>query len=79
MAKEKDILAKIGDYLGKQAKAKFRSNVEFANVADVDEKTIRLILSGKHNITVRKLEKICDALEISFADLFNEVGVVSKK
>lgn len=74
MSKEKDILVKIGDYLGKKAKVKFKSNVEFANVSDVDEKTIRRILAGEQNLSIKVLKRICDALNIKLSDLFKEVG-----
>ena len=44
MAKEKDLLIKLGELIGKKAKAKYKSNVELANVCDVAESTIRRIL-----------------------------------
>jgi len=74
MSKEKDILVKIGDYIGKKGKAKFKSNVEFANVCDVSEITIRRILQGEQNVSVKVLERICEALNIKMSDLFKEIG-----
>lgn len=74
MSKEKDILVKLGDYIGKKAKVKFKSNVEFAYVCDVSETTIRRILSGEQNISVKILERICEALEIKISDLLKEIG-----
>lgn len=74
MPKEKDILVKIGDYLGKKAKAKFKTNVEFAGKCDVDEKTIRRILKGEQNLSIKVLKRICEALEIKMSDLLKEVG-----
>lgn len=74
MAKEKDILVKIGDYIGKKVKAKFKSNVEFANVCDVNESTIRRVLRGQQNLSIKVLKRICDALEIKLSDLLKEVG-----
>lgn len=74
MAKDKDILVKIGDYIGKRAKVKFNSNVEFANVCDVNESTIRRILRGEQNISIKVLKRICDALEIKLSDLLKEIG-----
>ena len=73
MAKEKDVLIKIGDSIGKKAKTKFKSNVEFANVCDVNESTIRRILRGEQNISIKVLKRICEALEIKMSDLLNEV------
>jgi transcriptional regulator with XRE-family HTH domain len=74
MAKEKDILIRIGDYINKKAKAKFKSNVEFANVCDVNESTIRRILLGEQNISIKVFKRICDALDIKMSDLLKEVG-----
>jgi len=74
MAKEKDILIRIGDYINKKAKAKFKSNVEFANVCDVNESTIRRILQGEQNISIKVFKRICDALDIKMSDLLREVG-----
>lgn len=74
MSKEKDILVKIGDYIGKKAKVKFKSNVEFANVCDVNESSIRRILQGKQNISLNVLKRICEALEIKISDLFKEIN-----
>ena len=74
MSKEKDILIKLADGIGKRAKTKFASNVEFANVCDVNESTIRRILQGKQNISVRVLKKICEALDVKMSDLLKETG-----
>lgn len=74
MSKEKDILVKIGDYLGKKAKTRFKSNVEFANVCDVSEGTIRRILAGKQNISIKVLKRICEALDVKLSDLLKETG-----
>jgi len=74
MSKEQDILIKIGDYLNKKSKLKFKSNVEFANVSNVDEKTIRRILQGEQNISVKVLKRICDALDIKISELLKDVG-----
>lgn len=74
MSKEKDILVKIGDYIGKKAKTRFKSNVEFANVCDVSEGTIRRILAGKQNISLKVLKRICEALDVRMSDLLKEVG-----
>ncbi|MDP2384818.1 MAG: helix-turn-helix transcriptional regulator [Bacteroidota bacterium] len=74
MSKEKDILVKIGDYIGRTAKAKYKSNVEFANVCDVNESTIRRILLGEQNISIKVLKRICDALDIKLSDLLKETG-----
>ena len=74
MSKEKDILAKIGDFIGKKAAIKFKSNVELANVSDVDEKTIRRILAGQQNVSIKVLKRICDALDLKLSELMKETG-----
>lgn len=74
MSKEKDILVKIADTIGKRAKVKFKSNVEFANVCDINESSIRRILQGKQNISIKVLKRICEALDIKMSDLMKEVG-----
>ena len=74
MSKEKDILVKIGNYIEKKAKAKFKSNVEFADVCEVSESTIRRIQQGEQNISIKVLKRICEALEIKMSDLLKEIG-----
>lgn len=74
MPKEKTLLIKLGDYIGKKAKAKFKSNVEFANVCDVNESTIRRILAGEQNVSLKVLKRICEVLDIKLSDLFKELG-----
>jgi transcriptional regulator with XRE-family HTH domain len=74
MAKEQDILGKAGDNIRKKAKAKFKSNVEFAYACEVDEKTIRRIFRGEQNLSIKVLKRICEALGIKLSDLFKEIG-----
>ena len=74
MSKEKEMLTKLGDYVGRKAKKKFKSNVEFANVCNVNESTIRRILQGEQNISINVLKRICEALEIKMSDLLKEIG-----
>lgn len=74
MPKEKDILKSIGDQIGKKAKTKFKSNVEFANVCDVSESTIRRILLGQQNLSIKVLKRICEVLDIKLSDLLKETG-----
>lgn len=68
------LLSKIGDYIEKKAKAKFKSNVEFGDACDVNESSVRRIFAGKQNISIKILEKMCDVLEITISDLFKEIG-----
>jgi transcriptional regulator with XRE-family HTH domain len=74
MSKEQDFLQEIGDYLNKKAKVKFKTNVEFAYACDVDEKTIRRVLRGKQNISIKVLKRICEALDIKMSEVLRELG-----
>jgi DNA-binding Xre family transcriptional regulator len=74
MSRDEKILISIGDYIGEKAKTKFKSNVEFADVCDVNESTIRRILRGKQNISLKVLTRICEALDIKMSDLLKETG-----
>lgn len=73
MPKEKDLLIKLGDNIGKKAKMKFKSNVEFANVCDVSEGTIRRILQGNQNLSLKVFKRVCESLGIKMSDLLKEV------
>jgi DNA-binding Xre family transcriptional regulator len=74
MSKEKDILVKIGEYIQKKAKGKFKTNVEFADACEVDEKTIRRIFHGEQNLSIKVLKRICESLDIKVSDLMKETG-----
>jgi len=74
MAKEKDMLVKLGAHIGRIAQKKYASNVEFANVCDVAESTIRRILAGEQNVSLKVLRRICDALDIKMSDVLKEIG-----
>jgi transcriptional regulator with XRE-family HTH domain len=74
MPKKNPVCIKIGSYVGKKARDKFKSNVEFANVSNVAESTIRRILAGEQNITIKLIQQICEALDIKISDLFREIG-----
>jgi transcriptional regulator with XRE-family HTH domain len=83
MSKEKELLVEellvalgnyIAGYIGNNPKAKFKSNVEFANVCDINESTVRRILQGKQNISVKVLMRIAEALDINMSDFLKEMG-----
>lgn len=74
MSKDKDILVKLGNVISKKAKSKFTSNVEFANVANINESTIRRIFQGKQNVSIKVLKNVCEALDIKISELLREVG-----
>lgn len=66
--------SKLNDYIKKAAKKKYKSNLGFATACDIDEKTVRRIYSGEHNMSVKLLEKICEALKIKLSDIFRDNG-----
>ena len=74
MSNERVVLVKLAESISKRAKAKFKSNVEFANVCDINESSIRRILQGKQNISIKVLKRICEALDVKMSDLLKEVG-----
>ncbi len=69
-----EILVKLGKSIGKKAKVKFKTNVDFAFACDVDEKSIRRILNGEQNISIMVMKRICLALEIKMSDLLEEIN-----
>jgi DNA-binding Xre family transcriptional regulator len=74
MAKKDPINVKLGNSIDKKARIKYKSNVEFADVSNVAESTIRRILAGEQNITLKTIKQICDALDIKISELFEEIG-----
>lgn len=74
MSKKDTILLKLGENLSKKSKLKFKSNVEFADVSNLTETSIRRILQGKQNVSLKTLKNICEALEIKISDLLKELG-----
>lgn len=66
-----DLLDKIASEINKRYKKLYATKLDFSYAADVDEKTIRRILSGKQNISILLLNRICQALDISIVELLN--------
>jgi transcriptional regulator with XRE-family HTH domain len=64
----------LGNAIGKKAKAKFKTNVDFAFACDVDEKSIRRILNGEQNVSIMVMKRICSALEIKMSELLAEIN-----
>lgn len=74
MSRENDFLIKLGTCISKKAKEKFKSNVELANVCNVNESTIRRILLGEQNVSIKVLKRLSEALDIKMSDLLKEIG-----
>jgi DNA-binding Xre family transcriptional regulator len=68
------LLGKIGDYLRKKAKTKYKSNVEFGDACNVAEGSIRRIYAGKQNLSFKMLERMCEALDVKMSEMLKELG-----
>ncbi|WP_298221154.1 helix-turn-helix transcriptional regulator [Flavobacterium sp.] len=66
-------LIKLGGIISERAKAKFKTNLEFASACDIDEKSIRRILKGEQNFSIKIFQKICLALDIKMSELLSEM------
>lgn len=64
----------LGKLINEKAKAKFKSNLDFAVSCDIDEKSIRRILKGKQNFSIQIFSKICSSLEIKMSELLSEIN-----
>jgi DNA-binding Xre family transcriptional regulator len=68
-------LQALGKIIQEKAKAKFKSNLEFAYACDIDEKSIRRILNGKQNFSINIFSKICTALGVKMSELLEEINL----
>jgi len=71
---EKEITSKICNYIYKNFRPKYKSNLEFAMVCGIDEKTVRLIQQEKINLSLGKLKQICDAQNIKLSKVLKDIG-----
>ena len=69
-----NILEEIAIVFNREYPKKFKTKLEFAAAADVEETTIRRVLKGEQNISIKLLQQICNAIDIKLSDLFNEIG-----
>ena len=71
----KEQLQKLGNLIKNKAKAKFKTNLEFASACDIDEKSVRRILEGNQNFSIIIFSKICTALEVKMSQLLKEIDM----
>ena len=71
---ENTLSIKVCAYITEFIRPKYNSNTELANVAGVDEKTIRLILKGDFNLSLDLFKKICDSQNIKPSEVLNYIG-----
>jgi DNA-binding XRE family transcriptional regulator len=69
-----NILDDIAIIFNRAYPKKFKPKLEFAAAADHEETTIRRVLKGKQNLSIKLLQQICNSLAIKLSDLFNEIG-----
>ncbi|MGG7034410.1 MAG: helix-turn-helix domain-containing protein [Flavobacterium sp.] len=70
-----DFLVNLGRIIGEKAKAKFKTNLDFAFACDIDEKSIRRILKGEQNLSINIFLKICTALDVKMSELLSELNM----
>lgn len=70
-----EFLIQLGNNINARAKAKFKTNLEFASACEIDEASIRRILKGKQNFSIKIFLKICTALDIKMSELLSEVNL----
>ena len=63
----------VGNRIRARRKALELSQEKLALKADIDRTYLAGVEQGKRNITIRNLEKILTALDISFEDFFSEM------
>lgn len=68
-----DILSNIAIVVNREYPKKFKTKVEFAAAADVEEATIRRVLKGEQNLSIKLLHQICSAIDVRLSDLFEEI------
>lgn len=66
-----DIKVQIGERIKELRDAKKLSQQDLANAADMERTFITHIETGKRNISVDTLQKVLEALSISFKDFFD--------
>ncbi len=68
-----DILQDIAVIINREYPKKFTTKVEFAAASDVEEATIRRVLKGEQNLSIKLLQQICTAIDVKLSDLFDEI------
>ncbi len=67
------ILSQVGLRIKNLRNEKNISQEKLADIADIDRTYLAGVELGKRNPSLKSLEKILNALEISFADFFKEI------
>jgi transcriptional regulator with XRE-family HTH domain len=72
MKKKEQILIKFGKKVREERKKKGFSQEQLAEKASVHRTYIGMIERGEKNITLLNIEKIANALDLEFVDLFKK-------
>ena len=68
---QNDTAVRLGCKIVKIRKGKGIKQIDLAAFVNIDDASLRRIESGRTNPTVKTLEKIAQALEVSIKDLFD--------
>lgn len=71
---EEEFTKKICRFIYDNFRNKYKSNLEFALNAGIDEKTVRLINQEKYNLSLLKFKQICDSQNIKMSTILQKVG-----
>jgi len=71
---EVDIAVKLCKYINKHFRSQYKSNRDFALSAGIDEKTVRLIVSEKLNLTLPLAKRICESQDVKLSHVLAEIG-----
>lgn len=66
-----EIEKKIGQRIKELRLVRQHSQEKLAGLAEIDRTYMTSVENGKRNISVRNMEKILNALEVSWGDFFN--------
>lgn len=70
-----EFLIKLGEIISVRIKAKYKSTLDFSYACDVDETSLRRIVKGKQNFSIKIFLKICNALDVKMSELLSEVDM----
>lgn len=68
---KQEIQIKLGEKIIKLRQLKGLKQIELAHKLDIEDSALRRIEKGRTNTTLWMMQRICDALEISFPELVN--------
>jgi len=69
--KEQEYLIKLGRRIVELREEKGLKQIEFSDLLDMDDGSLRRLESGRTNPTTTTLRQLARALDISLSDLFN--------